>query len=73
MCSVNVKSQVWRAFQNEWGRREMHVEGTYRYQMSKETCIQEQIISESDSHNYAITFKAVRTVQKTLIEKAVGC
>ena len=70
---ASVKVQVCHAFQSEWGRREMHLEGTYRYHMSNETCIQEQILSESASHNYAIKFIAVRTVQKTIIEKAIGC
>ena len=36
----------------------MHLEGTYRYHMSNETCIEEQEMSESVSHNHAITFQA---------------
>ena len=56
--SVSAKVQACRAFQIEWGRGRMQLEGTYGDPTSSNTCIQVQIKSENISHNYVGTFHA---------------
>ena len=70
--SASAKVQAGLAFQVEWVRRQMQLEGIYGHHMSNNTCIQVQIISESISHNYVMTFEASEHCTGPYIRKPQG-